>query len=253
MNKTKIEKFVNQRKGGPSLAVLIKRTNGVPFEEALQRADDENRIMVSNSRLDEALCFNEWLEVVDGFKCWTGTMTAYRGGLDKKLGEQIEYIDKRSGNRWIFPVPKEHQDKTTAILVAEHPDYYLEIDGKNRVVHVPEDRVGIVPEFPNLSGHYFIDRWHSIPVGRWKDYKNPIGWSCYGQYKNCEKEWNMSGLRFLARKDLGREGGRVGPIGRSCHYSRYSHTDFRSSVDITGSPYDEPGGVIVLAKPGEVF
>ncbi|MFA5050203.1 MAG: hypothetical protein WC501_04310 [Candidatus Micrarchaeia archaeon] len=151
-----------ERVSGPNLAILIKRSNGVPFEEGLRRANEENRVIASNARLSKALVgSDEWQKLRAVFVCWSGTMTAYVEA-DTKLPEKVEYTDPTTGHRWVFSVPEQHRGKKNAILVAEHPDYTLEIDGTNRVVHATS--VDLVKNFPKSDGWYMGDPKHDIPV-----------------------------------------------------------------------------------------
>ena len=47
----------------------------------------------------------------------------------------IVYIDPRTEERWIYPIPEEYLEKSNILLIVEHPNYILEIDGSNRIVH----------------------------------------------------------------------------------------------------------------------
>jgi hypothetical protein len=186
----------NQRIRGPSLAVLITRNKGAPFEEGLARANAENRVIASNKRVNRALLgkgrwgSNEYKPVAAAFKCWTGTMTAY-GAPGEKLGKAIEYVDPKTSYCWLFLVPEEHQGKKNRILVAEHPDYTLEIDGKYRIVHAVK-----------------VDAVKSFPA------------------ETLRMRSRLGSLRTLER--------RVGPVSRVCHHNRYH--DSRGSVDIQTRP-----------------
>jgi hypothetical protein len=77
--------------------------------------------------------------------CWTGTMVGY-DKPGKQLGESIEYTDPKTRIKYVFPVPKEYRKRKDIALVVEHPDFTLEVDGKNRVVNARE--VGVVPDIP---------------------------------------------------------------------------------------------------------
>ena len=173
-----------QRIRGPNLRVLVNSVQGVPFEEGLQRACAENRVIVSNKRLDKALVGSEeWKGISEVFACWSGTMTAYTKPNEAFLGT-VEYVDPETGYRWVFRVPEEYQGVRNAILVAEHPDYTLEVDGNNRVLHAAT--VNLVEAFPVKDGCYLVDPVHGIPTG-------PVADS-----------WNSRCLNRIAR--------RVGPV-----------------------------------------
>ena len=154
-----------ERIRGPHLAVLVKRAGGgVPFEEGLRKANDAGVVIASNKRLNMALESDEWQRVRDVFACWTGTMTAYTKP-GERLGKQVEYVDSKTGYRWVFAVPEAHRDKKDAILVAEHPGYNLEVDGNNRVIHTDAANVGLVEKFPAFDGWYLGDPKYDIPNG----------------------------------------------------------------------------------------
>lgn len=148
---------------GPNLALLIKRSNAVPMVDALRRADTARSVMASNTRLSRALLRDEW-RADDVLPCWSGTMTAYdRPG--KKLGATIEYLDSGTGITYVFPVPQAHRGKINVLLVAEHPDFELENDGRKRRI-IRADKVGIVESFPAVSGCWHnSDPTYDLPTG----------------------------------------------------------------------------------------
>ncbi|MBN1170026.1 hypothetical protein JXA56_03300 [Candidatus Micrarchaeota archaeon] len=154
-----------ERIRGSSLAVLVKYSNNVPFEEGLRKANDQNLVIASSKRLSQALLeFNEWRGIEAALPCWTGTMTGYEAP-GKKFGKTIEYVDPKTDYRWVFPVPESYRGKKNAILVAEHPDYTLETDGRNRVVHATS--VDLVKQFPTKLEHWYKgDPKHDIPQGK---------------------------------------------------------------------------------------
>ncbi len=153
-----------KRISGSHLAVLAKFTNRIPFEEGLRKANDQKLVIASNKRLSNALVgSDEWQRIQAAFLCWSGTMTAYEVP-GKKFGQTIEYVDPKTTFRWVFPVPEQFQGETNAILVAEHPDYTLEVEGRNRVVHATQ--VDLVKSFPEESKKWYKgDTIHDIPQG----------------------------------------------------------------------------------------
>jgi hypothetical protein len=162
-----------ERIRGPNLASFITNVNGVTMEEALRRTDKAGLVIASNKRLGKALVgSNEWRQVSDVFTCWSGTMAAY-DKPGQKLGKMIEYTDPLTRKKYIFPVPEEHQGKKNVILVAEHPDFTLERDGKTSIVQAK--KVGIVEEFPVSNNYYLADPKYGIPTGEKVDYFNPEG------------------------------------------------------------------------------
>ena len=162
-----------ERIRGPNLEVRIKQKNGVSFRKAFEEANKENRTIASNERMDKALQSDEWKQFKEGLLCWTGTMTAYvesdTAFKDSKMFSKEEnaliYVDQEDGRKYIFPVSHEYQNKKNAILVVEHPDYSLEIDGNNIIIHAEEKKVDIVSGFPSENGWYLVDEKYGIPYG----------------------------------------------------------------------------------------
>jgi hypothetical protein len=148
---------------GPALEVLVPRSRGLPFDEALRIAEQGRRVIASNARMSKALVGSEeWRSISDVFACWTGTMTAY-AKPGEKLGATVEYVDPETEQKWVFPVPKQFRGMEDVILVAEHPDYTLERDGKNLVVQA--GAVDAVENFPARTERwYIVDPKHGIPM-----------------------------------------------------------------------------------------
>jgi len=145
------------------LEAFVKRVNGIPADEAIMKADKAGVVIASNKRLDQALVGSEEGEtIIDALPCWSGTMTAYTKP-GQKFGSAIEYIDPRTNYGLVFPVHEIYRNEKDAILVAEHPDYTLEKDGKNRVVLTKH--ADIVTAFPAECGWYLTDLVHGIPYG----------------------------------------------------------------------------------------
>jgi len=149
----------------PKLAVFISAKDGVPFEEGLARVEKAGLVIASSKRLAQALATEEWRAFEEALACHSGTMAAY-SEPGRKFMEFIEYVDPDTNHRWVFPVGVFRGEKD-CILVVEHPDYTLEIDGRNRVVHPKDDRlVDFVPDFPPEDGWYYVDSKHAIPMGQ---------------------------------------------------------------------------------------
>lgn len=131
------------------------------MEEALMRAGEHGLIVASNNTLDALIQVAGADAPASAF--WSGTLAAY-DKPDRKLGKTIEYTDLETGVRYVFPVPEEHQAKTNALLVAEHPNFTLIADGSNRIVQARE--VGIVQNFPaSKTGWFAPDPLYGIPQG----------------------------------------------------------------------------------------
>jgi hypothetical protein len=213
-------KFESGRIRGPNLSLFVKGSPGVPFEEGLAKADDEDRVLIPSVKLskfcvpplESRRTFPGYDLIKQGLPCWSGTMTAYVEP-GKKLGKRVEAADQVSETRWIFSVPEEHIGKKNVILVAEHPDYVLEVEGINRVVHAKV--VDIIENFPARDGYYLGDPKHDIPTGK------PIKRPWEGDFEGRE--------RFLHRIDK-----RAGPVLRDFYYT-ISEYNF-DVVDLSMSP-----------------
>jgi len=148
---------------GSGLEVFIPSKPGVTMEDALAKADAEKRVNASNKRLDQALASDEWKNIKEVFPCWSGTMAAYeRAG--EPFGEVVEYVDEQTKLKYLFPVPQNFRGKKDCILVAEHPDYSLEVKGNERIVRVA--KVDLIEKFPaETQKWYLTDPKHGIPFG----------------------------------------------------------------------------------------
>jgi hypothetical protein len=195
---------------GPQLEVLVPRGRCLPFDEALRVAEQGRRVIASNARMNKALVGSEeWQRISDVFACWTGTMTAY-AKPEERLGATIEYTDPETKQRWVFPVPKQFQGMRDVILVAEHPDYTLEKDGKNLVVQA--GAVDAVENFPARTECWYVaDAKHGIPQGE-------------------QTNGSTSDQRMLWRIDS-----RVGPVRRGCDYGRLGG-NYGRNVVLDGRP-----------------
>lgn len=211
------------------LAVLVRSIKGIPFVEGLRLTNEKNLVIASNARLTKALVgSNEWKGILEAFPGWTSTMTAH-AKPGEKLGAAIEYVDSETKEKWVFPVPKEFQNERNAILVAEHPDYRLESDGKNIVVHATV--VDLIPDFPiKTEGWYRGDTKHHIPTGREFFFPQDV-------VENNVIRWDI--FRHLWRMEK-----RVGPVGRDHSYNS-SHAWYDIQL---GCPPSYPQGVAVEAE-----
>lgn len=148
---------------GPNLAVFAKNKDGLAMEDALAKADEKGLVIASSKRLSQALeKRHEWESIGDVFSCWTGTMAAH-DKPDQKLGKEIEYIDPKTGIRYIFPVPEQCQGQKNIVLVTEHPDFTIEKDGETRIIQAKE--IGFVDRFPIDREWYPGDGKYDIPRG----------------------------------------------------------------------------------------
>lgn len=157
----------HERIRGPNLDLLIKHSSMAPFEEGMRKADEQNLVIASSLRLSQELRIIGYTGFEDMCGCWAGTMTGYEKP-GKGFGKTIEYVDDETGCRWVFPVPEQFRGEKNAMLVAEHPDYVLETDGINRVVHAA--KVDLVKRFPiransPLNEWFLADPRHDIPQG----------------------------------------------------------------------------------------
>jgi len=210
---------------GPQLEVLVPRGRGKPFDEGILIAEQGRRVIASSARLSKALVGSEeWRSVSEVFACWTGTMTGHTKP-GEKLGATIEYVDPETNQRWVFPVPEQFRGMKDVILVAEHPDYTLEKDGRNLVVQA--GTVDIVPNFPAVGERWYLgDPKHDIPQGS----------AISGDDANA---------RYLWRIDA-----RVGPVRRGLNvYGRWDG-NCRRDVLLDGRPSDGLGVVVESPERG---
>ncbi len=150
---------------------LLRYGHPLNFTEGLMgMADEKNWVIASNKR------FSREFVKLDGWptwkgrnrdlplNCWTGTVAAYKEP-GKKLNKYVEYFDFEGCYKWVFAVPKEYQNEKNAILVAEHPNYTLEMDDKKKRIIVQAAEVDMIERFPSKNGWYMGDEKHDIPAG----------------------------------------------------------------------------------------
>jgi hypothetical protein len=183
--------------------------NGVSFAEALRLAREQKRIIPSNKFLDQFLTKGP-LEGGVNLSFHSGTMSAYVKP-DEPFKAEVKYTDKKTGHEWIFPVPSPFQNEKNAILVAEHPNYAVEVEGNKCIIHVEKNNIILVKNFGRENGWYVCDEATGIPTGKGKDF-----W----------EEGNGS-QRYLHREEA-----HIGPVDRA--YNSF---------------YTYPGQDIFLNKP----
>ncbi len=239
---------------GPKIITLAKYSEGLTFEEALKKANNQNLVIASNKAITHALLDHERAlkkatldndskleqllldEFVKGIKeafpCWSGTMTGYvkQGQTLLEGSERIEkldshaivYIDPETKNRWIFPIPEEYLNEKNAVLVAEHPDYTLEADGTDRIVKAT--KVDLVKDFATKErGWYLGDPKHNLPFG------GPV-------------------IQDDATTEFYRVDKRVGPV--VCYYE-YVDFDFKCDSFLNGKPSAKLGVVVESSNNNE--
>jgi len=157
---------------GPNLEIFIQSRPGVTMEDALTIADAEKRVIASNLSLDRVFVGSDRWAVIEGaLICWTGTMVAYEE-TGKRFGKTVEYVDEKTKIRYVFEVPDQYLGEKNAILVSEHPDYRLEIDGNNRIVRAAV--VDLIEQFPAEANKWYVaDPKHGIPFGDSVDGSDP--------------------------------------------------------------------------------
>ena len=153
-----------ERLRGPYLKIFTKFEDALTFDRALKKADAENRVFPSNARLTEAMIQDGWLSILEAFPCRTGTLVAYTKP-GEALGNAIEIVDRLTEFRWVFPVPGSFSKNTDCVVLVEHPNFTIEADGNNRVVHVKLADLTVLNGFPESDGYYRGDPVFDIPVG----------------------------------------------------------------------------------------
>ena len=190
--------------------VLIQRKNGATVIEAFQRAKKFDERILSNKEHDLVLVeMCNWRAVYSTYSAWTGTMAAHVSpGV--RLGSEITHQDPRSKQIWRFPVPVGFRELKNSILVAEHPDYDLDIKGDTVTVVVPENKLAVVENFAAETKQLYIpDQKFGIPTG------SPI-----------HPKLHDNDLRYLKRSDAS-----VGLIARDCGHDAFSDK-FIEEIDI---------------------
>lgn len=151
------------------------------FEEGIANIGSEGRIAASNKTVSIAFAQDKnWARYFSDGRVsafWTGTVTAHgrpgrklKNEIEKSqlLGPYIQAVDETTNYRWIFPISQEFLEiwgeKKDILCVAEHPNYVLEIDGTNRIVHAKE--MDTVIAFPRKNNFYKGDSKHDIPQGK---------------------------------------------------------------------------------------
>ncbi len=144
------------------------------FEIAVVQDQKISLVLPSNKRISKATVETDERNSCRPFVCWTGTMTAYaephtpfnRSKMFSQNDNALVYPDPKTGERWLFllsGVPAEHLDKPNAILIAEHPLYSLEVNGKDIIVK--PDAADILFDFAPRNGWYSGDPKYDIPIG----------------------------------------------------------------------------------------
>jgi hypothetical protein len=194
------------------LKAFIPYKEGVSAKVAIQRVAETGMIIASNAKMEKAFAGDGYKSIVEVFPCWTGTMAAYveprtefnRSKMFSKELKAIVYTDPETRERWIFPIGDYGSEKN-AILVSEHPDYSLEIDGKE--IMIRSNVIDIIPNFPEKDGWYPLDGKHGIPTGKEIGSRNP----------QASRLWRVDGS------------GRVGPVARGYNFLDYY---FRRNVNL---------------------
>jgi hypothetical protein len=128
-----------------NLRIFATAAKGLPMEEALRRVNAAGLVLASLRRVETLLLTDAWLDFTSAFTCWSGTMVGY-DIAGRKLGESIVY--ESEGARYVFPVPERYRGMKDAALVAEHPNFTLAREKKDRIVQAAETNVGVVENFP---------------------------------------------------------------------------------------------------------
>lgn len=193
----------------------------------------------------------EWDYNIDGWNrinsFWTGTMIAYVNVRNVKkrgkYGKTIEHEDGNDGNVWVFPVPEEYQGERirlfqparfynsngVAFFYVKHPDFELETDGKYRVIHADEDKIGMGP-FPRyrcLNG-YSSDHDKIVDINRFIDWEGLI---------NHGKDY----VRFVSSSNKNY----VGAVCRPYHFGSYYRDEANRKIRCNENNSDNNKGIIV--------
>jgi hypothetical protein len=111
-------------------------------------------------------------------------------------------------------VPGEHKGKSDAILVAEHPDYSLEVRDKTRIVRAAQ--VGLIERFPPDDGWYHADPEHDIPFGDAVSPSDPGArrlWRLDARAGPVARGYGGGNDKYDGRRDIVLNGRPSGPLG----------------------------------------
>jgi hypothetical protein len=213
------------------------------FDAALTSGQKTGLALPSNKRMSTALVeTDEWRSIKDVSCCWTGTMTAYtepdatfsKSKMFSPELKAIVYTDPVSNLRWIFPIGDYGKEKD-AILVADHPNYVLEVSHDEILVKL--NAVDILYNFPAKDGLYLGDTKYDIPTGDRIYDINDIARAIRAAHPK---------IRSLVRVD---GAGRVGLIARDLYTDQFfTH---RRIIGLYSNPSDH-FGVVVEAPGGNV-
>jgi hypothetical protein len=156
----------------PALIMLAETAKGLVLEEGLMLAGERKATIASVRTIAIGLMDNDTrLRIKNAFVCRSGTMFANvePGRSFRESSQQVSslgngyfvvYEDPVSKNRYYFPIPEQHLDKRDSILLTEHPDYSLRIDGRDRIVL--DARISLVERFPKTDGWFAVEEAHGI-------------------------------------------------------------------------------------------
>jgi len=172
---------------GLTQAQAVGIANGGPISKVLNKKDlevfmsfhnltDPETIMkgriLSNKEFDSRLVLSGiWESESDAYPAWTGTAVAFKGE-GAKLGDVVKYKDASTNTTHIFPVPKEYQNETNAILAVNHdflpdgrPAFSFQQDGRDILIEVADNsRIALLRNFPGQNGWYLAENEFRIPI-----------------------------------------------------------------------------------------
>lgn len=144
------------------LAVFASIYLSAPMEEMLRKAGEAGMVIASNKRIGQALVgSDEWRTISEIFPCLTGTLVGY-DEPHRKLGKAITWVDRKTGKKYVFPVPEDFRGERDLLLAVNHPDFTLEHHwGKIIVCAKNVDALRLPP----TNGWFRGDDKYDIPTG----------------------------------------------------------------------------------------
>ena len=154
----------------PNTRIIATSSKGLTFENTILRVNSENLIMVPNSEFDRRLVLTDlWKREKQLYPARTGTGLFY----GKNRDGFIIYKDEKTGITYRTRIPihelNNWSDEKSAIIIEQgftnekKPKIHVEVDGKNRIVHLDEASIIVIHNFLTKCGVGLINAY-GIPI-----------------------------------------------------------------------------------------
>lgn len=164
---TEIQRKRTNWANGLPISMAVKNEEKLTMEQAIETANSMKIVIASHKTIHEIYNNPRTGKAMvsalrDAWPYWTGTMVAYES-KGVKLGSTIEFMEHGSQIRYIFPTG-DYKGEKNVVLAVNHPNFHIEKDGNNRIIHARN--IGIVRNFPHVSGWYLLDDEFGLPYGK---------------------------------------------------------------------------------------